>query len=602
MIPEKLKHARRQLDFVSGIEILDDFKLLAASSKYANHWLLRLAVNINSSNVNLVPNRTEWYLIVNETYPLGEIDIYPSSINSISSTFPHQLYNTAQEEFPWKTGKLCLSSPEGIGRLRGFDPEPRNAINRMKWNVERTKDWLVRASQNTLIQPGDLYELPDFSEGNPLIHFVYFEDGNTFKPIPPLAYSAVVSVHKPNKINSIFVFRRQNNNEKLLEADVQSLAGIESDEVIKAIVVPINREPVLPPFKTPQVWSELEKALIDQGIELWKLIKDILPQIRAQSKHVLLFVWPIPHRVGESSNRWHWQPLILPKLSNSSSVMPNGFKRRNERNYQWRDRHHVLRKGKKLNWIKSENWAAGDLLGRGCLCNMLRDMKVSIIGLGALGSSIAELLVRGGVQNLILIDNDTVQVGNLVRHTLGSASIGLPKAPCVAARLKNILPDVSIEAFYENVLSAKKSWKDKLLHSDLILETTGNDDVIAWLGEQKVKEGCVLGSCSIGIYGRRIYFALQSDGFNVNQFLSSVNPYLADDCKDIEPDELPRDGLGCWHPTFPAACSDLWLAASICTKTLDELIKTSLNNQIIYVWELDQDELGIPSYKSKRLK
>jgi hypothetical protein len=38
---------------------------------------------------------------------------------------------------------------------------------------------------------------------------------------------------------------------------------------------------------------------------------------------------------------------------------------------------------------------------------------------------------------------------------------------------------------------------------------------------------------------------------------------------------LPRNGIGCWHPTFPARSDDIWLAASMATKIIDDYMRSS---------------------------
>ena len=46
----------------------------------------------------------------------------------------------------------------------------------------------------------------------------------------------------------------------------------------------------------------------------------------------------------------------------------------------------------------------------------LSKSTVAIVGLGAIGSSSAELLTRSGVNNLILIDRDYIEESNLQRN------------------------------------------------------------------------------------------------------------------------------------------------------------------------------------------
>jgi hypothetical protein len=58
----------------------------------------------------------------------------------------------------------------------------------------------------------------------------------------------------------------------------------------------------------------------------------------------------------------------------------------------------------------------------------LREIRVGIVGLGSLGSKIAVSLARSGVRKFLLIDDDILMAGNLCRHELSWASVGMHKA------------------------------------------------------------------------------------------------------------------------------------------------------------------------------
>ena len=71
--------------------------------------------------------------------------------------------------------------------------------------------------------------------------------------------------------------------------------------------------------------------------------------------------------------------------------------------------------------------------------------KVLVIGLGGLGSPVAEYLVRAGVGTLGIVDSDSVEVSNLHRQTLFNAEdIGKKKTAAAQAYLHKINPDVLI--------------------------------------------------------------------------------------------------------------------------------------------------------------
>lgn len=85
------------------------------------------------------------------------------------------------------------------------------------------------------------------------------------------------------------------------------------------------------------------------------------------------------------------------------------------------------------------------------------DHKVAIIGVGSVGSRIAEHLVLSGVKELTLVDSDIMTVDNLGRHVLSRHYVGLNKAACLAKHLKGRMPGVQINAHHNSL----ESWLEK---------------------------------------------------------------------------------------------------------------------------------------------
>lgn len=82
------------------------------------------------------------------------------------------------------------------------------------------------------------------------------------------------------------------------------------------------------------------------------------------------------------------------------------------------------------------------LLGTEAMAKLKRS-HVAVFGLGGVGSYAAEALVRSGVGELTLIDEDTVAVTNLNRQLEAlHSTLGQSKADAVAARCRDINPDV----------------------------------------------------------------------------------------------------------------------------------------------------------------
>ncbi|QOV89449.1 ThiF family adenylyltransferase [Humisphaera borealis] len=78
--------------------------------------------------------------------------------------------------------------------------------------------------------------------------------------------------------------------------------------------------------------------------------------------------------------------------------------------------------------------------------------RVLLVGCGALGTTIAEQLVRAGVGFLSIVDRDLVEITNLQRQVLfDEADIGSPKAVAAASRLARVNSEVTIEPIVADV-------------------------------------------------------------------------------------------------------------------------------------------------------
>ncbi len=78
----------------------------------------------------------------------------------------------------------------------------------------------------------------------------------------------------------------------------------------------------------------------------------------------------------------------------------------------------------------------------------LSKATVGLVGLGALGSTIAESLVRGGIGRLIAVDRDIIESSNLHRQGLyqeEDAQSKLPKAEAARKRLQTMNSQVTVE-------------------------------------------------------------------------------------------------------------------------------------------------------------
>ena len=124
----------------------------------------------------------------------------------------------------------------------------------------------------------------------------------------------------------------------------------------------------------------------------------------------------------------------------------------------------------------------------------LEKSNVAIIGVGALGSLTAELLVRSGVKKLILFDRDFIEMSNLQRqHLYKLEDVNKQKVKVAKKYLHEINPKVKIKEYFESLIPNNI---DKLKKVDLILDCTDNMETRFLLNDYCVKNkiDCVFAS------------------------------------------------------------------------------------------------------------
>lgn len=134
----------------------------------------------------------------------------------------------------------------------------------------------------------------------------------------------------------------------------------------------------------------------------------------------------------------------------------------------------------------------------------LLDSHVTLCGCGALGTVLANALVRGGVGHLRLIDRDFIETNNLQRQVLfdeNDVAANLPKAEAAARKLAAINSSVHVEPVVTDI--DRTNILELVKDADLILDGTDNFEIRYLINDVAVKLGkpWVYGGC-IGSHGQ----------------------------------------------------------------------------------------------------
>lgn len=217
----------------------------------------------------------------------------------------------------------------------------------------------------------------------------------------------------------------------------------------------------------------------------------------------------------------------------------------------------------------------------------LAQSSVLVVGAGALGTGIAETLVRCGVGKIILADRDYVEWSNLQRQQLYTevdAIERMPKAAAAQRKLQQINSEVVIEAY---VIDVRAEELEELVSGvDLIMDGTDNFDTRLIINDMAQKHGIpwIYGAC-VGSYGIS-YTILPGETPCLNCLLGTV-PLGGDTC----------DTAG----ILPQAVQLVTANATAEALKLLGKRKEQLRNKLLTfdLWRNEYHEIGVKAAKRK---
>lgn len=82
----------------------------------------------------------------------------------------------------------------------------------------------------------------------------------------------------------------------------------------------------------------------------------------------------------------------------------------------------------------------------------ISNLSVAIIGIGGVGSIIPDVLVRSGVNKILIVDKDIVDSSNLNRQlSYDNGDIGKPKVEALSKKLFNLRKTLQISTIFEKI-------------------------------------------------------------------------------------------------------------------------------------------------------
>jgi len=239
--------------------------------------------------------------------------------------------------------------------------------------------------------------------------------------------------------------------------------------------------------------------------------------------------------------------------------------------------------GTDIKWAITRNSSYKYFFGRGTLNTKITYAKILIIGIGAIGSMIAKLLVKGGCRFIDIADYDTKDPGNVCRSEYlfntgltdkvwELQQVLLSNSPFVQINIfkKEYFEDI-IKSF-STVLKWKEHFASILNKYDIVFDCTTDNDLMYVLNLLELD--CNLVNLSITNHAKDLVCAFYPNIYHfVNTQFSSL---LNNDLNDM------YEPTGCWSPTFKAAYSDISLLVQMAMKQINLIYeKTKARNNFI---------------------
>ncbi|WP_170971435.1 ThiF family adenylyltransferase [Mesorhizobium sp. GR13] len=517
-----------------------------------------------------MPEWSEWHLVIGANGQGFDINVFPDSIAGIRDQFPHQALNAmAAEGRPWWTGAPCLTRPISAFRRGAWSDEPRELADRVIWHIGRLLAWIDAAASGRLMAEGDPLELPVLPLIVPRATIGFWEDRESLTfwrdSQPRWGFATLAGIQGSVGTNVVADFmnqRRVSIRKPPWGSGISAPSGR-----IDAVWMVMPSLVVATPWRLPSTWHELTEFYQRASVDVPGILEQAGSRLRRferskrSAPQILLVGFPIAEICGGEPERMHWLAIGNLKTARRKDVR-RGFSDLPGARKEW-DRASAFEK-RPLSFIASSNWAPDQLRRRGEAEREVRGKSVLLLGAGSLGSAVAQNLLRLGVTRMGIVDADTLGAGNLSRHSLAMEEIGWNKANALAIRLNRTMPDANIEAFDFLFPPTDEKGRQRLEGWDVVVDCTGEDKLLREMAAYPWDGIKVF--VSLAMTWQASGMLAYSDEQASFPAEDAIERFMA--CSD-KPDEGRlglMDGIGCWHPVFPASADDVQLWAAIGTK------------------------------------
>jgi hypothetical protein len=132
----------------------------------------------------------------------------------------------------------------------------------------------------------------------------------------------------------------------------------------------------------------------------------------------------------------------------------------------------------------------------------LADVSVVVVGAGAIGSFLCDLLARAGVGTIVVYDPDLVRPGNLIRHLANAELVGMPKPEAVKSAIESRPFNATAFTAVSQSTPSPQQIMSLFIDHNLVIDASAAGGTTAMLGKAATAGGHHLLSVCIQEEGR----------------------------------------------------------------------------------------------------
>lgn len=581
---------------VELIKNFDWLKVISIAELVPGFTRLEIEVTLNVSSFLIEFQKyetTKWVVIIQNPYPFGSIEVYPGLKDSIIETFPHQLDNSSEiEKYASKSGKLCLEDYFKKAKNRNAALSSENTDSLLKIIVCRLQFFLTCAFELKLQKADDHFEFPSYPNRISEAQHVIFQEsvdsyanweGNNKSGY----FEYVKRQYYSDSRKFVFPISYKNNvGEEIacyhwhpsIDEDCASEKKIGLWAVFETY-----------PFRNYWAFPNTYSDLLNSYPSILAILKDSLNVISSDSrlmpndKIILINIgFPVFKLYGDAKPaEISWIAFTI----DFNQIRPAS----GENKKKFFDRYLSIifqsKPSQKIVWEISQNWSKENILQRG-KSTEIGGSSFVVVGGGALGSFIIENLVRLGVNNILIHDDDEIEIGNLSRYSASLKEVGVPKAVYLKSKLELVRPGIRIEACrsLNHNSDLNKLWDSY----EIIIDVTADDKALSAIEHYQTSREKVWISTFLGFNAKRLYiFASKSSKFLNTKFEEEYSKWKPIELEEqkINRSKFVPEGIGCWHPLFPARIDDIYSYSSAIVKNIEKATKLDSGESFFYVYE-----------------